>query len=41
MAATDRLMIAGMHIPFPGIGYVEKRTTGCEFIPAPWQYVIQ
>lgn len=40
MAATDRVMIAGMHIPFPGVGYVEKRGTGYGFIPAPWQYVI-
>ena len=41
MAATDRVMIAGMHIPFPGIGYVEKRGKGYQFIPAPWQYVIE
>jgi glyoxylase-like metal-dependent hydrolase (beta-lactamase superfamily II) len=41
MAATDRVMIAGMHIPFPGIGHVEKRGKGYQFIPAPWQYVIE
>src|SRR5262249_20321147 len=24
MAAPDRIMIAGMHLPFPGLGHVEK-----------------
>ena len=38
-AATDRLMVAGMHINFPGIGYVERRAeAGYHFVPAPWQY---
>lgn len=41
MAATDRLLIAGMHIPFPGVGHVEKRGQGYGFVPAPWQYVLE
>jgi hypothetical protein len=41
MAGTDRVMIAGMHIPFPGIGYVEKRGKEYQFIPALWQYLIE
>ncbi len=24
MAATDRLLVAGMHLPFPGLGYVDR-----------------
>ncbi len=36
MAATDRLMIAGTHIPFPGVGHVAKAGTGYAFVPVPW-----
>lgn len=28
MAATDRLPVAGYHMPFPSLGYVERRTEG-------------
>ncbi len=27
MAAADRLLVAGMHLPFPGLGYVERTGT--------------
>ncbi len=38
-AVADRLMVAGMHLSFPGVGYVERRTdAGYHFVPAPWQY---
>lgn len=37
MAASDRLMIAGMHVPFPGIGHV-VRDGKFEFVPASWNY---
>ena len=36
MAATDRLMIAGTHLPFPGVGHVTKAGTGYAFVPIPW-----
>jgi glyoxylase-like metal-dependent hydrolase (beta-lactamase superfamily II) len=36
MTATDRLMIAGTHIPFPGVGHVAKAGTGYAFVPMPW-----
>jgi glyoxylase-like metal-dependent hydrolase (beta-lactamase superfamily II) len=36
MAATDRLMIAGFHIGFPGIGHVARASTGYAFVPMPW-----
>jgi glyoxylase-like metal-dependent hydrolase (beta-lactamase superfamily II) len=36
MAATDRLMIAGTHIAFPGVGHVVKAGTGYAFVPIPW-----
>jgi glyoxylase-like metal-dependent hydrolase (beta-lactamase superfamily II) len=38
MVTTDRLMVAGMHIPFPGIGHIEKLREGFGFVPAPWSY---
>jgi Zn-dependent hydrolases, including glyoxylases len=37
-AATDRLLIAGSHIGFPGVGYVERQGEGYHFTPMPWQY---
>lgn len=39
--ATDRTMIAGMHMPFPGFGHVMRvgeADNAYAFIPAPWQY---
>lgn len=38
MAATDGLMIAGAHIGFPGVGYLEKSGEGYAFQAAPWPY---
>ncbi|WP_208352854.1 MBL fold metallo-hydrolase [Pseudaestuariivita rosea] len=31
-------MIAGMHLPFPGIGYIETAGEGYRWVPAGWQY---
>lgn len=36
--ATDRLQVAGMHLPFPGFGRVVRRGTGYEYVPTPWQF---
>lgn len=36
--ATDRMMVAGMHLLFPGFGYLETASEGYRFIPAPWDY---
>jgi glyoxylase-like metal-dependent hydrolase (beta-lactamase superfamily II) len=36
MAATDRLMIAGAHLPFPGLGHVAKTSAGYAYVPVPW-----
>lgn len=38
MASTDRLRIAGAHISFPGVGYLETATEGYRFVPQSWQY---
>ncbi|MGH1353394.1 MAG: MBL fold metallo-hydrolase [Methyloligellaceae bacterium] len=37
-AATDRQLITGMHMPFPGFGYAERNGNGYRFVPADWQY---
>ncbi len=36
MAATDRLTIAGAHVPFPGIGHVERAGTAYAYEPLFW-----
>jgi glyoxylase-like metal-dependent hydrolase (beta-lactamase superfamily II) len=36
MAATDHLLIAGMHLPFPGIGHVGREGGRYSFQPAFW-----
>lgn len=35
-ASVDRMAVAGMHIDFPGIGYVEKSSGAYRHINAPW-----
>ncbi len=38
MVATDRILVAGSHLEFPGVGYVERRGDAYAFVPAPWAY---
>ena len=38
MAATDRIPIAGYHLPFPGVGHVIKRGNAYQFLPEMWQW---
>lgn len=35
-AAADRMAVAGMHIDFPGFGYVERHGDAYRHINAPW-----
>ncbi len=37
MATTDKLFIAGFHMPFPGLGMVEKSTNGHRWMPVSYQ----
>jgi glyoxylase-like metal-dependent hydrolase (beta-lactamase superfamily II) len=37
MLATDRLFVASFHMPFPGIGYVEKGQAGYRLVPHTYQ----
>jgi glyoxylase-like metal-dependent hydrolase (beta-lactamase superfamily II) len=36
MVVTDRLMIAGAHLPFPGLGHVARASAGYAYVPVPW-----
>ena len=36
-AAADKLMVAGMHLPFPGFGHVVADGSAYAFAPAPWR----
>ena len=40
MASADKLVVAGYHFPFPGIGMIEKAGTGYQFVPAAWNPVL-
>lgn len=37
MAATDKLLVAGMHLDFPAFGHVVKAGTGYGFVPSVWR----
>jgi glyoxylase-like metal-dependent hydrolase (beta-lactamase superfamily II) len=37
MAATDRLLIAGMHLHFPGFSHLARRGPAYQLIPAAWE----
>jgi hypothetical protein len=37
MVATDRLLVTGMHLHFPGFAHLARRGTGYQLIPAAWE----
>jgi glyoxylase-like metal-dependent hydrolase (beta-lactamase superfamily II) len=37
-AANDRLVVVGYHFGWPGVGYVRKRETYFEFVPATFTF---
>jgi hypothetical protein len=38
MVATDRLLIAGMHLHFPGFSRMVRRPEGYALLPEAWQF---
>ncbi len=38
MVATDKIPVAGFHMPFPSVGFVEKSGTGFRWVPATYQF---
>ncbi|PBB69050.1 MBL fold metallo-hydrolase [Mesorhizobium sp. WSM4312] len=37
MAAEQRLLVAGHHMPFPGLGYIEAVNGSCRWLPVSYQ----
>jgi len=37
MAAADRLLVAGMHMDFPGLGHIRRDAAGYHLVQAPWR----
>jgi glyoxylase-like metal-dependent hydrolase (beta-lactamase superfamily II) len=40
MAAAEKLLVAGYHFAFPGLGHVEKEGTGYRLVPTAWNPVL-
>ena len=40
MVATDRLLVTGMHLHFPGFAHLVRRGTGYQLIPAAWEQAL-
>jgi glyoxylase-like metal-dependent hydrolase (beta-lactamase superfamily II) len=38
MLAADRTLVAGTHLPFPGIGHVARSGEAYAWVPEDWQY---
>jgi len=38
MAATDRIAVAGFHMPFPSVGFIEKTGNTHRWVPATYQF---
>jgi len=37
MVASERLMVAGFHMPFPGLGWIEKTGVAYRWVPHSYQ----
>jgi len=40
MAASERLLVAGMHLHFPGFGYLARQGQGFRYVPEAWQQTL-
>jgi glyoxylase-like metal-dependent hydrolase (beta-lactamase superfamily II) len=40
MVATDRLLVTGMHLHFPGFAHLARRGSGYQLIPTAWEQVV-
>ena len=40
MVATDRLLVTGMHLHFPGFAHLVRRGTAYQLIPAAWEQAL-
>ena len=39
MLASDGVLVAAYHFPWPGLGYVERNGDAYRWAPAPWQWL--
>jgi hypothetical protein len=37
MLATDKIMFASFHMPFPGVGYIERNGAGYRWVAHSYQ----
>jgi glyoxylase-like metal-dependent hydrolase (beta-lactamase superfamily II) len=37
MAGSERLLVTGMHLHFPGFGHLARRANSYTFVPEPWR----
>jgi glyoxylase-like metal-dependent hydrolase (beta-lactamase superfamily II) len=40
MAVADRLLVAGMHMDFPGFGHMRQDAAGYHLVTAPWRPIL-
>jgi hypothetical protein len=40
MVATDRLLVTGMHLHFPGFAHLVRDGSGYRLIPEAWQHAL-
>ena len=40
MAASDELLVAGMHMQFPGFSYITRDENGYRLIPESWAFTV-
>jgi hypothetical protein len=40
MAATERLLLSGMHLHFPGLSHLVHRAGQYELVPESWAFVV-
>ena len=40
MAATDKMMVAGYHMPFPGVGRIARKGAVYSWVPAAWEWTL-
>ena len=40
MTSAEKILVAGYHFPFPGLGYIEKAGGGYRLVPVAWNPVL-
>jgi len=40
MVASERLLVTGMHLHYPGFGHIAREGTGYRYVPEPWRQVL-